>query len=124
MIKTVIFDIGNVLMEFSWWPYVRSLFDEDTARVITDAFWKTCSWEEFDRGVLSYEEIVKLMEEAAPEYVKEIHLTLERVGECMRKHDYAIPWIKQLKEMGYQAVFLSNYSEFLMKLKMEEPVEL
>ena len=41
MIKTVIFDIGNVLMEFSWWPYVRSLFDEDTARVITDAFWKT-----------------------------------------------------------------------------------
>ncbi|MBR6614753.1 MAG: HAD family phosphatase [Lachnospiraceae bacterium] len=119
MIKTVIFDIGNVLMEFSWWPYVRSLFDEDTARVITDAFWKTGYWEEFDRGVLSYEEIVKLMEEAAPEYVKEIHLTLERVGECMRKHDYAIPWIKQLKEMGYQVVFLSNYSEFLMKLKPE-----
>lgn len=119
MIKTVIFDIGNVLMEFSWWPYVRSLFDEDTARVITDAFWKTGYWEEFDRGELSYEEIVKLMEEAAPEYVKEIHLTLERVGECMRKHDYAIPWIKQLKEMGYQVVFLSNYSEFLMKLKPE-----
>ena len=58
MIKTVIFDIGNVLMEFSWWPYVRSLFDEDTARVITDAFWKTGYWEEFDRGVLSYEESV------------------------------------------------------------------
>ena len=119
MIDTIIFDIGNVLLDFDYMKQFRRLFDEDTARVITDAFWKTGYWEEFDRGVLSYEEIVKLMEEAAPEYVKEIHLTLERVGECMRKHDYAIPWIKQLKEMGYQVVFLSNYSEFLMKLKPE-----
>lgn len=119
MIKTVIFDIGNVLVDFSWWPYICSMFDEETAHVITDAFWKTGYWEEFDRGVLSYEEIVKLMEQAAPGYEKQIHIALEQAGECLHKLDYAIPWIKQLKEMGYRVVFLSNYSEFLMELKPE-----
>ena len=119
MIKTVIFDIGNVLMGFDWWSYVCSIFSEETARIVTDAFWKTGYWEEFDRGVLSDEEIIHLMEEAAPNYKKEMHIALERVGECMFKHDYAIPWIKQLKEMGYQVVFLSNYSEFLMERKPE-----
>ena len=119
MIKNVILNIGNVLMEFSWWPYIRSLFDEETAKIVTEAMWKYGYWEEFDRGVLSDEEIVKLMEDAAPEYKNEIHLALERVGECMFKFDYAIPWVKQLKEMGYRVVFLSNYSEFLMRLKPE-----
>ena len=119
MIKTVIFDIGNVLMGFDWWSYVCSLFSEETAMIINAAFWKTGYWEEFDRGVLSYEEIVHLMEEAAPKYKEEIYTALKRVGECMYKHDYAIPWIKQLKEMGYKVVFLSNYSEFLMELKPE-----
>ena len=119
MIKTVIFDIGNVLVDFSWWPYICSIYDEGTARVITDAFWKTGYWEEFDRGVLSDEEIVRLMEEAAPGYENEIHTALAQAGGCLHKFDYAIPWIKQLKEMGYQVVFLSNYSEFLMELKPE-----
>ena len=119
MIKTVIFDIGNVLMEFSWWQYIRSLFDEDTAQIVTEAIWKDGYWEEFDRGVLTEAEIVKLMEDAAPEYSAEIHRTLDQVGDCMHKHDYAIPWIRQLKEMGYQVVFLSNYSEFLMRIKPE-----
>ena len=119
MIKTVIFDIGNVLMGFDWWSYVCSIFSEETARIVTDAFWKTGYWEEFDRGVLSDEEIIHLMEEVAPDYKNEMHIALERVGECMFKHDYAIPWIKQLKEMGYQVVFLSNYSEFLMERKPE-----
>lgn len=119
MIKTVIFDIGNVLMKFDWWTYIRSVFDEDTARSVTRAIWKPGHWEEFDRGVLSDEEIVKRMEDAAPEYKNEIHIALDRVGECMDRHEYAIPWVKQLKEMGYQVVFLSNYSEFLMRIKPE-----
>ena len=29
MIKTVVFDIGNVLMGFDWWSYVCSIFSED-----------------------------------------------------------------------------------------------
>lgn len=119
MIKTVIFDIGNVLMGFHWWPYIRSVFSEETAQIVTATIWKDGRWEEFDRGVLSDEEVVKRMIDAAPDYEKEIHTALERVGECMSRHEYAIPWVKQLKEMGYQVVFLSNYSEFLMRLKPE-----
>ncbi|MBQ7795896.1 MAG: HAD family phosphatase, partial [Lachnospiraceae bacterium] len=116
---TVIFDIGNVLVKFDWRPYIQSAFDEETARVVSDAIWKSGYWEEFDRGVLSDAEIVRLMEEAAPEYKREIHMALESAGEYLSKFDYAIPWVKSLKELGYQVVYLSNYGEFLLKMKPE-----
>ena len=116
MIKTVIFDIGNVLVKFDWWSCARSLLDETTARMVTDAMWKDGYWEEFDRGVLSYEEIVEKMEHAAPEYKEEIRTALKHAGNSLNKYDYAIPWIQELKTQGYQVLFLSNYSEFLMEL--------
>ena len=119
MIKTIIFDIGNVLIGFNWWSYITSMFPENVARIVTDALWKNGYWEEFDRGVLPYEEIVNLMEAAAPDYKDEIRMALAHAEDSLHRYDYAIPWVKQLKEMGYQVLFLSNYSEFLMERKLE-----
>lgn len=119
MIKTIIFDIGNVLIGFQWWKYICSIFPEDVARIVTDALWKNGHWEEFDRGVLKDEEIVKLMVAEAPDYEKEILTALAHAEESLIRYDYAIPWVKQLKEMEYQVLFLSNYSEFLMERKPE-----
>ena len=42
MIKTVIFDIGNVLMKFEYMPYVRELLKEDVLiEKVNDAIWRT-----------------------------------------------------------------------------------
>ena len=32
MIRNVIFDVGNVLIEFDWQKFLRNLFDEETAK--------------------------------------------------------------------------------------------
>lgn len=119
MIKTIIFDIGNVLMKFAWWPYVTSIFDEETAKIVSEAIWRDGYWNEFDRGVMTEEEIHEKMVACAPEYEKEIHIALDNVARCMHKFDYSISWIQDLKEKGYQVLYLSNYSNYLMRMKPE-----
>ncbi len=117
MIKTIVFDIGNVLVKFDWKPYIYETFEQTTADAVANAVWGTGYWEEFDRGVLSDEEILKLMEKAAPEYKKEIHQAFEHAGKYLNQFSYAKPWIRELKEQGYRILYLSNYGETLMKMR-------
>ena len=51
MIRNVIFDVGNVLIEFDWQKFLRNLFDEETAKAVSPAMWGTAAWDEMDRGV-------------------------------------------------------------------------
>ncbi|MCR5034285.1 MAG: HAD family phosphatase [Clostridia bacterium] len=115
MIKNIIFDIGRVLIGFEWKEYIRGLFDEETGQKVTDAIWKDGRWYELDRGVLRKEEILESFYQAEPELKQEIRETFDRVGECLLRRDYAIPWIEELKARGFAVYFLSNYSEHLMR---------
>lgn len=115
MIRNVILDIGKVLIGFEWMDYIHRLFDEETGQKVTDALWKTKYWWELDRAVLSEEEILEMFYSAAPDVKDEIREAFERVGECMTRCDYAIPWIEDLKKRGYRVYYLSNYSEHLMR---------
>lgn len=115
MIKNIIFDIGRVLIGFEWMDYIHKLFNEETGQRVTDALWKTKYWWELDRAVLSEEEILEMFYSVEPDLKEEIKEAFDRVGECMTRCDYAIPWIKDLKERGYRIYYLSNYSEHLMQ---------
>lgn len=114
MINTIVFDIGRVLIEFEWWDYIYAMFDKETADTVTRAMWATHYWHELDRGVLSVDEIVELFYSAAPEYKAEIKQTFDRVGECVKRREWAIPYIESLKERGYRVLYLSNFSEYVM----------
>ncbi len=115
MIKNIILDIGRVLIGFEWKEYIRRLFDEETAQRVTDAIWKDGRWYELDRGVLSEEVILESFNQAEPELKREIKETFDRVGECLLRCDYAVPWIEELKARGFSVYYLSNYSEHLMQ---------
>ena len=114
MIKTVVFDIGEVLIGFEWNDYVRSLFDEETADKVTHAMFGSRYWHELDRAVLSEEEILELFYSIEPEYKAEIDEAFDRVGECVAKRDWVVPLIESIKEKGYQVLFLSNMSEHVI----------
>lgn len=117
MIKSVIFDIGQVLVDFDWDGYIRSLFsDEDIIRRIGRAVWESRLWVEFDRGVLPDEEIIRKMTECEPDLAEEIRFSMKDVGKTVRRRDTAIPWIRSLKERGLQVFYLSNYS---LRLRMQ-----
>ena len=116
MIRTIIFDIGNVLADFDWNRYTRTLFtDEEVIKRLEDAIFTSGLWPEFDRGVMEDEEIIAQMVEKDPKLEKEIRLALQSSGGSIRKLDYAIPWIQSLKKQGFQILFLSNYSYRLRK---------
>ena len=119
MIRTVIFDIGNVLVRFDYMPFIRNLLkDENAVEHVNNAIWFTGYWNELDRGQ-DTDLMLKKMIEKEPDYEEQIRLTFDRVGECIFMEDYAIPWIEELKERGYQVLYLSNYSEHTMEVNPE-----
>lgn len=111
MINTIIFDIGMVLVDFCW----RKMFTgfglegEDFERV-ADATVRNQAWNEFDKGLISTEEIIDIFAEKAPEYRSYIQKIFEDPTKMIRQFDYAKPWIKELKERGYKIYILSNWS--------------
>ena len=112
MIDTIIFDIGNVLLDFDYMKHFRSLFDEEIAQTIADISVRNLEvWLEMDRGVLSYDEAVDLVIQGAPQLEKEIRLAVKALYDRVEAYPYATEWVKSLKEKGYRIYILSNYGE-------------
>lgn len=120
MIKTIILDIGNVLAEYNWKAYLDTFsYPEETKKILGDTLFLSPQWNEFDRGALSYEELVELFIRKAPDYEQEIRDVLKGVGGCIHQFEYAIPWITTLKKAGYHVYVLSNYGEYMYEHTLE-----
>ncbi len=113
--KNIIFDIGNVLIEYRWRDMLRdhgmeeARIEDFAKNVFMDPL-----WEEFDLGNMPYEDIVAAYVKKYPDWAAEIdwflhhtelmHIIRHSVGELLGK----------LKEAGYDLYLLSNYSEVLL----------
>ena len=69
------------------------------------------TWAEYDRGAMSDEEILDAFIKNDPGIEQELRETLANINGMVVKYDYAIPWIKELKEKGYRVLVLSNFAE-------------
>ena len=114
MIRNMVFDIGNVLMDFRWKGYMRSLFGEDETLIqtINQGIWHNGCWAAMDKGEMDGAATLRSAVAFAPQYEKEIKLTLDSVAHAFHKFEYSIPWIQELKRMGLNVYYLSNYSAF------------
>lgn len=111
MIRTVIFDIGNVLAGFAWQEYFLGFgYPEETYRRLVKATVGSRAWQEHDRGALTDDEILNLFIENDPGIEKELRETLSSIHGMVVKYDYAIPWVQELKKKGYQVLVLSNFA--------------
>ena len=113
--KNIIFDIGNVLVDWDWQGYVHKLFDsEEVIQSLNEGYWKNSLWQEMDRGAISQETIHRELLISAGEYRDEMELAYNRIGECITLFDYTEPWIDELHQRGYKVYYLSNYSDYLI----------
>lgn len=111
MIKNIIFDIGNVLTDFRWEDFLRDKgFDEEMIKRLAEACVYSDVWKEYDRGIWTDEEILDGFAANDPEITQEIHQAFGDFKDLVTPRDYAIPWVKELKEKGYKVWYLSNFS--------------
>lgn len=112
MINTVIFDIGMVLVYFRWKELYADLgFEGEKFEKIANATVHNPWWNEFDKGIMSVEEVVEKYAISAPEYKEDIAKIYEYSDRFIEMYDYTPPWIQELKERGYKVYVLSNWSK-------------
>jgi len=112
MIRTIIFDIGNVLADFTWEAHYRRFGYTGTQfERLAKATVKSDAWNEYDRGALTDEEVLQKFIDNDPEMEADIRRCLADVEGMVVRNDYAIPWIQELKRNGYRTLYLSNFSE-------------
>ena len=111
MIKAVIFDIGNVLTHFEWENFLNSFhYSEEITKRIAKASVKDHVWNQYDMGLKDDDEILENFISNDKELEKEIRNTYKSLHGIVTRADYAIPWIKELKDNGYRVYYLSNFS--------------
>lgn len=112
MITTIIFDIGNVLADFTWKEHYESFgYDDAMVERLAQATVKSPMWNENDRGAMTTEELLQAFVGYDPEIEQDIRKVLDNVKTMVVRNDYAIPWIQDLKSKGYRVLYLSNFSE-------------
>ena len=112
MIKTVIFDIGNVLTDFAWQEmYKEKGLGGETYERVAKATVQSSYWCELDRGVLTFEEVMERFVSLDAEMEEEIRRVLADTHGIVTGRAYAVPWVCSLKERGLKVYVLSNFSE-------------
>lgn len=110
-IDTIIFDVGNVLVDYDWESYLDSFhFSPEKREIMADVVFRSRLWDEKDRGV-GEEAALQSFIQAAPQYEEDVRKVVEESYRTIRPRDYAKTWVKYLKSKGYKLYILSNYSE-------------
>jgi putative hydrolase of the HAD superfamily len=110
MINTIVFDIGMVLADFRWKAYLEEFsYSKEVFDKVANAMFLSEEWQEFDRSLLSDEEILQTFIKSAPDCENEITQVFENIGNAVATYDYTKAWISELKEKGYKIYILSNY---------------
>ena len=117
MIDTVIFDVGNVLIDFDWDGFIHRMFPgrDELIAELDVAVWGSGRWDRLDAGD-DPEKVFASIIAYAPEHEQELRKVFANVGETLRKREATPLWIKDLKSRGYRVLYLSNYSHYVMNL--------
>ena len=116
MIKTVIFDIGNVLTDFAWQEmYKEKGLGGETFDRVAKATVQSPYWCELDRGIMNFSEVMDKFVSLDIEMEDEIRRVLADMHGIVTGRSYAVPWVCSLKKQGLKVYVLSNFSEKIWK---------
>lgn len=75
MIKNIILDVGMVLVDFCWQDVMKKLHIEGgDFETVAEATVRSPLWNEYDRSVVSDEEILARFQEKAPYHKHQVQL--------------------------------------------------
>jgi len=116
MINTVIFDIGNVLIDVDFMRSIRSYTntDEEAKRCFL-AFVKNKTWDLLDKGTYSTEEVMKKFIENDPEMEMYMRAFFDGMKDLLLPFSFTNSWIESIKKDGKKVYILSNWPQFVHK---------
>ena len=120
MIKNVIFDIGNVLVDCRWRVLMEELgLPAETQAIFAKTVFGSRWWGELDHGIYEEAEILAHFREDNKEHLDEFDLVWDNRGRLVEPYAYAVAWIEQLKAYGLKVYLLSNYPRDVFTIHME-----
>lgn len=120
MIKNIIFDIGNVLVDFRWRALMEDLnLPEETRVIFEKTVFGSRWWAELDHGIYEESEILEKFREDNKDHLEEFNLVWENRDKLVEPYAYSAEWIAQLKSRGFSVYLLSNYPRDVFTLHAE-----
>ncbi len=111
-IKNIVFDIGNVLADYRWYDFLKDKgFSHDMIDRIAGNSTLSPLWNEYDRGVLTAEQVVDSFIRRDPEIADAFHIAFDNLKDLVTPFDYAVELVRSLGRAGYRVYYLSNYSQ-------------
>lgn len=110
MIKNIIFDLGNVLLNFKPLEYMYTKIPEkQTARQIYKEIFESEEWIMLDRGIIAEDEAIKTICDRNIEQSYLIKYVMHNWYQLFTPKEDVIDLLKELKNKGYKIYFLSNF---------------
>ena len=110
MIKNIIFDIGNVLLEFKPLDYLKRTFNDDNIeKLLYKEIFQSEEWLHLDRGTLTQEQAIKVISKRNPDYETHINKCMDNWIDILTPIEGTIKIMNKLKENGYKLYLLSNF---------------
>ena len=110
MIRNIVFDLGNVLINFKPIKFMER-FTNDSERINNFAekvFWSD-TWLNLDRGVLSWKNAKNIFKTQHPDEESLVELLFNNWKDMFTPIKTNIQILKDLKQKGYTIFVLSNY---------------
>ena len=120
MIRNIIFDIGQVLVDFRWRGYMLDLgIPEETADLLGEKTINSPIWGELDLGVRPEEDVIADMIRIVPDHEEEFRRFMDNPVDVVRPFPKTRERMLKLKEAGYNIYLLSNYPKSMFELHAE-----
>lgn len=118
MIKTIVFDVGGVLVDFRWPEYLQKDLGITGERfdAVCRAMMYNPAWIELDRNVIPRSEVIDGFKQVEPSASDDIDLFWKDPEYLVVPYEDSAEWVRSLHERGYRILLLSNYPESLWKL--------
>ena len=113
MIKNVIFDMGNVLLDYNpLIPLTKFVDKEEDRAIIQKELFESVEWVQMDLGELSREQAYETIKARIPKTLhKALHDCIYHWQICMTALEGAKEFVTKVKEQGLGVYVLSNASE-------------
>jgi epoxide hydrolase-like predicted phosphatase len=109
-IKTLIFDIGNVIFTFNPEEFLQNILGDDKKG--SDCFSlmvQSPEWQELDKGLLSIEKAKNIFIQRDPSLKDEVELFFKQWLDMFQPIEPTIKLLDTLREKGYKLYILSNF---------------